>query len=85
MLTNMGGYGAESSCDEMYHAWFGDGTDYDNAQTSPIGPPPGYMTGGFNGYFTPDPACACVLSPPQNQPIQKSYKDWNTKIGRAHV
>ncbi|MCF8245959.1 MAG: glycoside hydrolase family 9 protein [Saprospiraceae bacterium] len=78
MLTNMGDYGAEGSCDEMYHAWFGDGTDYDNAQTSPIGPPSGYMTGGFNKNFAPDPACNCVISPPQNQPVQKSYKDWNT-------
>ncbi len=78
MLSNMGDYGAEGSCDEIYHAWFGDGTDYDNAQTSPIGPPPGYMTGGFNKNFVPDPACNCVISPPQNQPIQKSYKDWNT-------
>ncbi|MBI1226764.1 MAG: T9SS type A sorting domain-containing protein [Bacteroidetes bacterium] len=78
MMTNMGDYGAENSCDEMYHAWFGDGTDYDNAQTSPIGPPPGYITGGFNKNFVPDPACNCTISPPQNQPIQKSYKDWNT-------
>lgn len=78
MMTNMGDYGAENSCDEMYHAWFGDGTVYDNAQTSPIGPPPGYIPGGFNKNFVPDPACGCVLSPPQNQPIQKSFKDWNT-------
>lgn len=78
MLTNMNDFGAEKSCDEMYHAWFGDGTDYDNAQTSPIGPPPGYVPGGFNAYFSPDPACNCVISPPQNQPIQKSYKNWNT-------
>ncbi len=78
MLTNMGDYGAEDSCDEMYHAWFGDGTDYDNAQTSLYGPPPGYVTGGFNPNFAPDPACGCTIAPPQNQPHQKSYKDWNT-------
>ncbi len=78
MLTNMGDFGAENSCDEMYHAWFGDGTNYDNAQTSLYGPPPGYVTGGFNPFFSPDPACGCTLSPPQNQPHQKSYKDWNT-------
>ncbi len=78
MLTNMGDYGGEGSCDEMYHAWFGDGTDYDNAQTSPIGPPPGFVTGGFNRFFAPATECNCTISPPQNQPIQKSYKDWNT-------
>ena len=78
MLTNMGDYDAEDSCDEMYHAWFGDGTDYDNAQTSLYGPPPGYVTGGFNPHFAPDPACGCTIDPPQNQPHQKSYKDWNT-------
>jgi hypothetical protein len=78
MLTNMGDFGAENSCDEMYHAWFGDGTDYDNAQTSLYGPPPGYVTGGFNPNFNPDPACGCTISPPQGQPHQKAYKDWNT-------
>jgi hypothetical protein len=78
MLTNMGDYGAENSCDEMYHAWFGDGTDYDNAQTSLYGPPPGYVTGGVNPNFQPDAACGCVISPPEGQPIQKSYNDWNT-------
>lgn len=75
MLTNMGDYGAENSCDEMYHAWFGDGTDYDNAQTSLYGPPPGYVTGGFNPAFVPAQG---YISPPQDQPHQKSYKDWNT-------
>lgn len=75
MLTNMGDYGAENSCDEMYHAWFGDGTDYDNAQTSLYGPPPGYVTGGFNPTFMPAQG---YISPPQDQPHQKSYKDWNT-------
>ncbi len=78
MLTNMGDFGAENSCDEMYHAWFGDGTNYDNAQTSLYGPPPGYVTGGFNPNFNPDPACGCTISPPQGQPHQKAYKDWNT-------
>ncbi|MBK8567129.1 MAG: glycoside hydrolase family 9 protein [Saprospiraceae bacterium] len=75
MLTNMGDYGAEKSCDEMYHAWFGDGTVYDNAQTSLYGPPPGYLTGGFNPNFVPAQG---YISPPQGQPHQKSYKDWNT-------
>lgn len=78
MMTNMYDYGAENTCNEMYHGWFGDGTQYDNALTSPIGPPPGYIPGGFNQYFVPDGACGCTISPPQNQPTQKSFKDWNT-------
>ncbi len=79
MLTNMYDFGAEVPCDEMYHAWFGDGTVYDNARTSPIGPPPGYVTGGFNYQFElPDEYPDPPMSPPQNQPPQKSYRDWNT-------
>lgn len=75
MLTNMSASGAESSANEMYHAWFGDGTDFDNAQTSLYGPAPGYVTGGANPNFTP---AMGYFAPPQGQPIQKSYKDWNT-------
>lgn len=75
MLTHMGAYGAENSCNEMYHAWFGDGTVYDNAQTSLYGPPPGYLTGGFNPFYAP---ASGYIAPPQGQPQQKSYKDWNT-------
>lgn len=78
-LTRMGDYGAERSANEMYHAWFGDGTIYDNALTSPNGPPPGYVMGGANKYYVPDAAyTGAAITPPQNQPVQKSYKDWNT-------
>ncbi len=78
-LTNMNAYGAEKSCNEMYHGWFGDGTVYDNASTSPKGPPPGYLTGGVNPSFAPDGSYAGPpLVPPMNQPVQKSYLDWNT-------
>ncbi len=78
-LTHMNDQGAGKSCDEMYHGWFGDGTVYDNASTSAKGPPPGYLTGGANPTYTPDNAYSGpVISPPQNQPTQKSYKDWNT-------
>jgi len=75
-LTNMNAHGASKSANEMYHAWFGDGTIYDNAATSPNGPPPGYVPGGANPNYAPDGGP--VISPPQNQPVQKSYKDWNT-------
>lgn len=78
MLSNMNDFEAENSCNEIYHAWFADGTDYDNALTSLYGPPPGFVTSGFNPNYAPDAACGCTNAPPQNQPHQKSYKDWNT-------
>lgn len=78
MLSNMAAYGAERSAREIYHTWFNDGGNWDNALTSTKGPAPGYITGGPNKNFVPDPNCACTIAPPQNQPAQKSYKDWNT-------
>ncbi|MEO1434143.1 MAG: glycoside hydrolase family 9 protein [Bacteroidota bacterium] len=79
MLSNMFSYGAESSVNEIYHVWFGDGTIYDHAQNSQVGPPPGFVTGGFNPSYTPDGAYnGPALTPPMNQPAQKSYLDWNT-------
>ena len=78
-LTHMSAFGAESSINEMYHAWFGDGTVWDSAATSPFGPPPGYLTGGSNPSYSPDASYSGPpIQPPQNQPIQKSYRDWNT-------
>ncbi|HKQ76158.1 MAG TPA: glycoside hydrolase family 9 protein [Blastocatellia bacterium] len=78
-LTNMNGLGAENSANEMYHGWFFDRTDWDNAKTSSKGPAPGYLTGGANGTFVPDNAyTGPPISPPQRQPVQKAYKDWNT-------
>ncbi|MEO8148109.1 MAG: glycoside hydrolase family 9 protein [Bacteroidia bacterium] len=78
-LTNMSAYGAEFSVPEFYHSWFGDGTAYDNANTSSKGPAPGYLPGGANPSYQPDVAyTGPPISPPQNQPIQKSFKAWNT-------
>lgn len=91
-LTNMTGLGADNSAREMYHVWFGDGTVWDNAQTSPKGPAPGYLTGGPNKYYSIDGCCpnncgsaqnnalcsTATLQPPLGQPAMKSYKDWNT-------
>ncbi|WP_461114675.1 glycoside hydrolase family 9 protein [Spirosoma jeollabukense] len=72
-LTNMSGYGGEFSAPTMYHSWFGDGTVFDT------NPPPGYLMGGANPTYMPDAAyTGPVISPPQNQPVQKSYKAWNT-------
>jgi hypothetical protein len=72
-LSNMYSYGAERSANEIYHTWFHDGTDYDNALTSLYGPAPGFLTGGANKDFT-----VSSIIPPYGQPPQKSYKDWNT-------
>ncbi|MCB0516386.1 MAG: glycoside hydrolase family 9 protein [Chitinophagales bacterium] len=85
-LSNMDEFGAEKSVNEIYHSWFGDGTDFDNAQTSLYGPPPGFMPVGVNKNYAPDAAfysapyngTAADLTPPLNQPIQKSYRDFNT-------
>ena len=70
-LTRMGGLEAERSANEMAHAWFADGTAWDNALTSPKGPPPGFLTSGPNAAYTG------TQSPPLGQPVQKAYKDWN--------
>ncbi len=72
MLSNMYAYGAEHCVNEIYHAWFDNGTVWDNALTSPKGPAPGYVTGGPNKDFTVQ-----SIVPPGAQPPQKAYKDWN--------
>ena len=66
MLSNVASIGAEKSTTEIYHAWTGDGTSFDQ---NPI---PGLLTGGYNknyggtnSYFT-------------GQPVLKKYKNWNT-------
>jgi hypothetical protein len=79
-LTNMYAYGAEKSANEIFHAWFRDGdSTYDNAQTSRLGPPPGYVPGGPNRqYCGSQPQSACSKSRLRKQPLQKSYLDFNT-------
>ncbi|GAB5399941.1 MAG: glycoside hydrolase family 9 protein [Aureisphaera sp.] len=71
-LSNMYEVGADRSANEIYHTWFADGTVYDNAITSPIGPAPGFVTGGPNAQFS-----VSSLVPPFGQPQQKSYLDFN--------
>jgi endoglucanase len=68
-LTNTNVAGAERSATQMYHNWFGHGSRWDQ------NPPPGYLTGGANRNYKPAQG---TLTPPQNQPVQKSYLDWNT-------
>ncbi len=78
-LTNLANFGFENSVNEVYHEWFGDGTDWDNAQTSLYGPAPAILTGGPNKNYHPDDDyTGPPIVPPENQPPQKSYKDWNT-------
>ena len=81
-LTNMVNNGAENSITKIYHEWFGEG--------SVSGPPPGFVSGGPNPYYSLDGCCPsgcsqynslcnpALVTPPLGQPKQKSYKDWNT-------
>ena len=74
-FTNFKNYGGENSVPEFYHEWFKDGTGYDNVDTCLYGPPPGFLTGGPNTeYESPGSG---TIEPPENQPAQKSYKNWN--------
>lgn len=72
-LSNMYDQGVARSVHEIYHTWFADGSPWDHALQSPYGPPPGFLSGGPNMYFT-----QTALSPPANQPPQKAYLDFNT-------
>ncbi len=82
-LTNMGRFGAELSVNQMYHTWFTDGSDWDHALLSPKGPAPGYVVGGVNVQYAPDPSYSGPpLSPPQGQPPLKSFLDWNSNDWR---
>ncbi len=68
-LTNMGAFGADASVAHTYHGWFDASADV---------PPPGYLTGGPNRHYTPDASAdTSKLTPPLNQPVLKSYRDWN--------
>lgn len=76
-LSNMYSYGGDHCVNEFFHSWFSHGSAWDNALTSLNGPPPGYLPGGPNKNYATDGA-GTPVSPPANQPIQKSYLDWNT-------
>ncbi len=69
-LSNMNNHGASKSCQEIYHVWFADGSPLD------ANPAPGFVPGGPNPNF--DPTTDVTISPPEGQPAEKSYKDWNT-------
>lgn len=77
-LSNMGDFGAENSIQEIYHAWFADGTVWDRATATTPGPAPGFLAGGPNPTYEPLPAyTGAAIVPPMNQPPAKSYLDWN--------
>jgi hypothetical protein len=75
-LSNMYGYGATRSANEIYHGWFLAGTPWGDALTSPCGPAPGYVPGGPN-ISAQENGMPASVSPPVGQPPQKSYKDFN--------
>jgi endoglucanase len=91
-LSNMYDYGAEQGVNEFYHTWFSNGSPlWDRVGVSVYGPAPGFLTGGPNPSYDWDGCCpgGCgsssnnqhcydeVISPPKDQPDQKSYKDFN--------
>jgi len=90
-LSNMGNYGAENSVTQFYHGWFENGSAlWDEVGVSTFGPAPGFIPGGPNPGYALDACCpngcgsaqnnalcATNVTPPLNQPIQKSYKDFN--------
>ena len=75
-LSNMDGDGASRSANEIYHVWFKAKSRWSDAKTSACGPAPGYVPGGPNKDAAKDGVPA-TLVPPNGQPPQKSYKDWN--------
>lgn len=75
-LSNMYPYGATYSANEIFSTWFAPDTRWSNARSSPCGPAPGYLAGGPNANAANDGVPA-RLTPPVNQPSQKSYRDWN--------
>jgi len=92
-LSNMYNYGGENCVNEFYHTWFANGsTKWDRVGVSTYGPAPGFLVGGPNPSYSRDSCCpsGCgssgnnaicsseSLTPPQGQPSQKSYKDFNT-------
>ncbi|MFI5204830.1 MAG: glycoside hydrolase family 9 protein, partial [Flavobacteriales bacterium] len=91
-VSNMNSFGAENSVTTFYHGWFEDGSAlWDEVGVSTYGPPPGFIPGGPNPTYDWDACCpsgcgspqnnalctAISITPPKNQPIQKSYLDFN--------
>jgi hypothetical protein len=92
-LSNMFRFGANNGAREFYHTWFRNGSSkWDRVGSSTYGPAPGFLTGGPNPNYDWDNCCPAgcgsssnnsmcyseSISPPKDQPDQKSYKDFNT-------
>ncbi len=71
LLSNMYSFGGDRCVDEIYHFWFDNNTPWDNVKEDDYGPAPGFLTGGPNYYYSAD------VTPPANQPPQKSYAQFN--------
>ncbi len=91
-LTNMYGYGATSSVNEIFHQWFRADcnrlicttTRWSNAIDSQCGPAPGYLPGGP----VSEPGAAGVpatLVPPSGQPPQKGYRESSSDEHKSWV
>ncbi len=72
-LTNMYGYGAEKSVNELSHQWLGQ-EPFKNALTSKYGPTPGFLVGGPNKLYSGDAALA-------DGPAMKAYMDTSDTAG----
>lgn len=57
-LTNMGSAGAAHSAKTMFHYWFAYGTRWEKVSQTTPGPPPGYLVGGPNLYYSTDKCCS---------------------------
>jgi hypothetical protein len=92
-LTNMASAGAEHSAKTLYHTWFSSSSERwsEVTETTP-GPAPGFLVGGPNPMFALDGCCSdgsecygsadfefCAMEfvPPLNQPMAKSYLQFN--------
>jgi len=58
---------------EVYHSWFGHGSQLYDGASSTYGPIPGYLVGGPNQFFS-----VASINPPAGQPPMKAFRDWNT-------
>lgn len=85
-LSNMGAFGAEKSVPEFYNSWYCDGSPlWDRVGVSTYGPAPGFVPGGPNVHYKmgcgPSNSNLCdakLVTPPLDQPAQKSFKDFNS-------
>jgi endoglucanase len=57
-LTNMKSAGASHFASTIFHYWFAHGTRWEKARGAMPGPPPGYLVGGPNPYYSEDAYCA---------------------------